>query len=137
MFSFLRSLFRKPKDVAATQARILDDSVNLAMDWGESWLAPIQPRLQKMHPGLGDEDLDSFNARASQIMQFSHEFVHNAAKQGKEGPDVSRLQAVLQEKYPELQEDTCRRLFNQSLYYASKTAYFDKNAGQIAKSGRH
>ena len=60
--SILRALFvRRAPSLQSGEAALLNYALDLAQEWGENWLRPIQPRLRKAYPRLPDGELDRLN----------------------------------------------------------------------------
>jgi len=115
---FMRSLLAAaPKP---TREALLNDGLELAMDWGENWLAPIQERLHRRHPHLQVEELDELNAASQEAMKFGHETAYQLVRaKGKNIDEGEFLQLVLV-RYAWLSAENKGRLFRQSMYYAWK-----------------
>ena len=99
---------------------LLNDGLELAMNWGENWLAPIQERLHQQHRHLRPEELDELNNVCQDAMKFGHEIGYELVRErGREaGPDefASRVLA----RYSWVSAENAARLFKQSMYYAWK-----------------
>jgi hypothetical protein len=117
-FSGWFSWTRRPKP---GREALLNDGLELAMDWGENWLAPIQGRLHKIHPRLTAGELDEIDAACRQAMNFGHDSLYELrTKHGKE-ISAEDFAALLLAQFPWVSPANVRRLFNQSTYYAWKT----------------
>ncbi len=120
MFDWLRRLrfssarAKPPRDV------LLNDGLELAMNWGESWLAPIQERLRLMHPRLGAAELDELNQACQAAMKFGHETAYELVQTHGAEADALGFGSTVRGRYPWISEENLMRLFRQSLYYVWK-----------------
>lgn len=106
---------RKPDSAA-----LLNEGLDLSMDWGENWLAPIQSRLHKNWPHLKPAELEELNAACQRAMKFGHDTLYELrTSQGKE-VDVEDFTSLLLAAFPWVNAANATRLFNQSTYYAWK-----------------
>jgi hypothetical protein len=120
MMSWLRKLRGGTPPRPDTDA-VLNDGLELAMDWGESWLAPIQDRLRERHPRLSQAELDGFDAACREAMRFGHETVHALVRRSGKDVDPAEFATVFNARHPWASPENTARLFNQGLYYAWKT----------------
>ncbi len=123
---FFQKLFSRAARIPERPV-LLNEGLELAMDWGENWLAPIQARLHQTRPGLKPGELDGIDSACRQAMNFGHETLYELrAKQGKEVA-LEDFKPLLVAQFSWVSEANATRLFNQSTYYAWK-------AGGPAKS---
>jgi hypothetical protein len=101
-------------------AQVRNDGLGLAMDWGEDWLSPIQARLGQRYPTLAARELDEINAECQAAMRLGHETVYALLRDGTPAASPESLEPVLRAAFPWIDDDNVRRLFGQSLYYATK-----------------
>jgi len=120
MMSWLRKL-RGGTPPRPDADAVLNDGLELAMDWGESWLAPIQDRLRERHPRLSQAELDGFDAACREAMRFGHETVHALVRRSGKDVDPAEFATVFNARHPWASPENTARLFNQGLYYAWKT----------------
>ena len=52
-----------------TRETLLNNGLELAMDWGEDWLAPIQDRLLQRHRSLRRDELDELDTACREAMK--------------------------------------------------------------------
>lgn len=114
--SWLAKLLQRRTDAGTVR----NDGLALAMDWGESWLSPIQGRLRQQYGYLGPAELDEINSDCQGAMRLAHETVYGWVRDGANNMAAEGLEAVLRAKYPWISPANIHRLFNQSLYYATK-----------------
>jgi hypothetical protein len=100
---------------------LLNDGLALSMDWGESWLAPIQARLLEQHPRLQRTELDELDAACREAMRFGHEAVHDLVRRKGSEVTPADFSVVFLARNPWASPENVARLFNQGLYYAWKT----------------
>ena len=118
MLSWVRRLTRRRAGAEA----ILNDGLGLAMDWGESWLAPIHARLLKLHPSLGADELDGFDVACRGAMRLGCEFVYAAMRSGEPRvPTLETFAAVVRREHPWVDDANLGRLLRQGVYYSTKT----------------
>ena len=120
MFRWLRRLIG-PSSASPAPGVLLNDGLELAMDWGENWLAPVQDRLHQLHPDLRPEELNELNAACQEAMKVGHEIAYELVRE--RGQNVTQGDFILsvQAKHPWINAGNGARLFNQSMYYAWKT----------------
>jgi hypothetical protein len=98
---------------------ILNTGLNLAMEWGEDWLKPIQSRLVIQHPQLSHSELDMYNTLCQETMRFGHDLIYELHYQNT--PDIqSHFRSQFKEKYPWVSDENLGHLFSQGMYYAHK-----------------
>ena len=100
---------------ASQDAAILNKALEMAMEWGEYFMKPTQPRLAKLHPKLGKSELDAIDSVAREAMRTGHNFVYDNTTCTTE--DVRR---AVHEKYPWVSAQNAGRLHSQGMYYAMK-----------------
>jgi hypothetical protein len=102
--------------------RILNAGLDLAMEFGEHWLSPIQERLAAKCPSLSAAELDAYNDACRAAMHFGHEQV--ALKIREAGNDHAkhfrRFRTAVLARYPWISAGNLKRLFSQGCYYAMK-----------------
>jgi len=120
MYRWLRRLGSSLR-ARPTREVLLNDGLELAMDWGENWLAPIQERLLKRHAHLQREEVDELNAICQDAMKFGHGIAYKLVRErGREVAQDEFMPLVLA-AYPWVNTENAARLFTQSMYYAWKT----------------
>jgi hypothetical protein len=90
------------------------------MDWGDQWLSPIQARLGQRYPNLSARELDEINDECQAVMRLGHETVYAFVRDGAQALSSESLEPVLRATCPWINDENVRRLFSQSLYYATK-----------------
>ena len=100
---------------------LLNEGLELAMDWGENWLAPIEDRLLQRHVYLQRAELDELNAACQEAMKFGHETAYEMVRERGKNIDQDEFVSLARARYPWLNAENTVRLFNQSMYYAWKT----------------
>ncbi len=99
---------------------LLNDGLELAMNWGENWLAPIQERLRLQHPRLSAAELDELNEACQAAMKFGHETAYELVQTQGADADALGFGSTVRGRYPWISEENLVRLFRQSLYYVWK-----------------
>ncbi|HEV2680757.1 MAG TPA: hypothetical protein VGV14_09685, partial [Rhodanobacter sp.] len=114
----------KRKEVAAvlpsSRDALLNEGLDLAMEWGKNWLKPIQDRLAFGHPELTREELDEVNAISQNAMKFGHGYVYDLALKAGKDTKKSDLESAMQSRYPWVNARNLSHLFSQGMYYAWK-----------------
>lgn len=118
MFNWLRRL--SSKNAPLERAEVLNAGLNLAMEWGEQWLQPIQQRLAKRYTGLSVEELDRYNAECQAAMKFGHDLVYLMAERLGADVNMDAWRGQVLERYSWINESNLSRLFSQGMYYAYK-----------------
>ena len=116
----LRKLFvrRAPRIQGASEDALLNYSLDLAQEWGQYWLQPIQSRLRSAYPGLPDSELDRLNAAAQAAMTFAHDLVYSMADQYGRKFDQSKWAADVLAQFPWIDQKNINHLHSTGLYYA-------------------
>lgn len=94
---------------------ILNEALDLALEWGEFFLKPTQPRLTKRHPGLSDPELDAYDKAARAVMSAAFGVLY-------ETPEMERaaLSRSVHKDHPWVDANNMSRLYSQGQYYAHK-----------------
>ncbi|HRG89063.1 MAG TPA: hypothetical protein PLW44_08605 [Chitinophagales bacterium] len=118
---FLSLLFGKQP----TEAEILNAGLQLAMEFGENWLKPIQQRLFRRYNFLTKEELDKYNLICKTALEDGVRFIHNTltnidARQQYITENELRLELAtfMRKKYGWINNQGIDRVFNQSSYHA-------------------
>jgi hypothetical protein len=119
MFRWLSKLTGSARAMPTREA-LLNEGLELAMDWGENWLAPIQPRMAQRHPHLERRELDELDAAVQEAMKFGHDTAYALVRAAGQGVPQAEFNPLVMSKYPWLDSENAARLFSQSIYYASK-----------------
>lgn len=112
------SWFGKVKKTEYSREEILNAGLNLAMEFGENWLQPIQERLSKKYPHLSAEDLVEYNTLCKSAMNFGHEIVYELAEQHGKETKYEKFEPIYIQKYSWVSRKNLSRLFSQGMYYA-------------------
>lgn len=108
--------------MAADDPRILNVGLNLAMEFGASWLQPIQSRLAQRYPRLAAAELDAYDAVCRAATTWAQQLVpeHWERAGGDEREAVRLFGETVRARYPWVSAETMSRLWNQGRYYAWK-----------------
>jgi len=115
--------FRKRKESSRAEARdieIRNVGLDLAMEWGENWLRPIQDRLSAKYPDLDQGDLDRYDRLCRAAMKEGHDLVWDMAQVGIDRVNDDEWKRQLKASYPWIDDANLSRLFSQGMYYAWK-----------------
>jgi hypothetical protein len=94
---------------------IANQALHFAMEWGEQFMKPTQPRLMALHPALRKKQLDAYDALARYAMTLGHRFVYD-----KPDCDAAQCAAAVTARFPWVSADNLARLYSQGMYYAHK-----------------
>ncbi|MHB9024773.1 MAG: hypothetical protein ACYC7E_11470 [Armatimonadota bacterium] len=119
MFDWFHKKQESQREPSPREA-ILNTGLDLAMEWGEYWLKPIQQRLQKLYPELTPEELDEYNAICRTAMNYGHDTVESMFRELGEATSQVEWEKVFLARYPWANAPNLRRLYNQGRYYALK-----------------
>jgi hypothetical protein len=125
MPSWIRTLFhRRPSG-----DELLNEGLGLAMNWGDSWLSPINARLQELHPHLGADEIEACNAACQGAMRLAFETVHTSMGGESKSLSVDALAPIVRARYPWVSDENVARLLTQGTYYAAKTGGHGRRGG--------
>jgi len=118
----LRTLLirRKPAIMPGNEDSLRNYSLDLAQEWGDFWLKPIQGRLCKAYPHLTPQELDHYNEIAQAAMKYGHDLVYSMAESQGEKVSQSTWQANYSAHYPWVDKRNLSHLFSTGTYYAMK-----------------
>jgi hypothetical protein len=101
--------------------KILNTGLDLAMEFGEQWLQPIQTRLAAKFPSLSGANLDAYDSACREAMRFGHQQVVLTIRKSKDRrAHYARFRTAVLAKYPWMTEKNLGRLFSQGCYYSMK-----------------
>jgi hypothetical protein len=119
---FLSLLFGKQP----TEAEILNTGLQLAMEFGENWLKPIQQRLFRRYNFLSKEELDKYNLICKTALDDGIRFIQNTLT------NLDSRQQYMRKKYAWINNQGIERVFNQSCYYS----WNEERKNQLKESHR-
>lgn len=111
--------FRRP-DSGDRRAALLNEGLALAMEFGQDWLKPIQPRLLQRYPALGRAELDELDGECRAAMSFGHKVTYEHCVKFGKTVSVATIAPAVRAKFPWVSEANMARLFSQGMYYAYK-----------------
>jgi len=112
---------RKPSLKNNDENSLLNYTLELAQEWGDDWLKPIQERLGKAYPSFTQEQLENYNTIAQAAMKLGHDLVYNMAeKQGREKINQEQWEASYLSRFPWVDKKNLSHLFSTGMYYAMK-----------------
>ena len=98
-------------------ASMLNVALEMSLEWGENWLAPIQQRIQKAYPELTAGDADILNLWCIEVRKHAFALVKEEYPLAMANKDGTAMKRVKQE-YPQINSENLARLYNQGMYYA-------------------
>ena len=102
---------------------ILNNGLNLSMEFGENWLTDIDDRVGKNHPKLTKSELRSCDKLCRKVNKTAHDFIRkNPIKNGEKIDfiDFSKFEDFMKIKYEWIDNTNLKKLYSQSCYYALK-----------------
>lgn len=114
--SWLRRFRRARTDPDA----LLNEGLELAMDWGADWFSPINARLLQRHPHLGAAELAAFDATCQAVTRLARETLHRALADSAVEPTLASLSPVVLGRYPWVDRQNLERLLRHGVYHAAK-----------------
>lgn len=107
--------------MADLDADVLNEGLELAMEFGPRWLQPIQPRLAVRHPHLSAEELDAYDAACRAALDFGHRQAYELLTVGGDDRIVQlRFKEAMRRHHPWISPGNLAHLFSQGRYYAWK-----------------
>jgi len=103
-------------------------ALNLAQEWGDNWLQPIQDRLNKAYPNLTQDELNNYNAIAQEAMKFGYNLVYSMVEQQGIHIDDVQWKIEYSSRFPWVDKQNLSHLFSTGKYYAWKDGIGGKNA---------
>ena len=111
---------RKPNIEKEGEEELMNYALDLAQEWGEDWLKPIQERLSKACPNFSQEKLDEYNTIAQAAMKDGHDLVYTMTEdQGKNINQETWKESYLS-RYPWVDNKNLKHVFSTGSYYAMK-----------------
>ena len=100
---------------------ILNTAHDMAKEFGEQWLKPVNEQLHKRYPHLSQSELDQYNAHCVLAMRYGHGEMPVCWQEcaGKESAAQKLFGKRMRDHYPWVSSDNIGRLFSQGYYYAS------------------
>jgi hypothetical protein len=111
---------RNPNIDKRDEKALMNYALDLAQEWGDYWLEPIQGRLNKAYPSFTRDELNRYNAIAQDAMQFGHDLVYSMAEQQGKNVDETQWRNEYLSRYPWVNEKNLKHLFSTGNYYAWK-----------------
>ena len=101
--------------------KILNKGLDLAMEWGENRLQPIQEHLKKLLKIFQQKQLDEYNRICRSVMDEGQKMVYEMAeKTGCNGVRIDEWKVKMLQSYPWINDDNISHLYSQGMYYAWK-----------------
>ena len=110
------------KEFSLSYDEILNQGFSLALEWGQSWLEPIQERLANIYPHLTPVELDYYNSLCQEVARYGNDLIYKIGLDPfKNNWKCCQLWKVaMLDKYSWVNEENLGRSFSQSCYYALK-----------------
>ncbi len=90
-------------------------AINLGLEWGDNWQAPIGARIVKLFPQLTQTEADKLETLSRTVQKFAFALYEEVyfGRTPREDAD-----AQIKAKFAFLDEENMSRLHNQGMYYA-------------------
>ena len=94
---------------------IRNHAINLGLEWGKDWQAPIGPRILKLFPQLTQTEADELETLSRAVQKFAFALYEEVyfRRTPREEANVQ-----IKAKYTFLDEHNMSRLHNQGMHYA-------------------
>jgi hypothetical protein len=94
---------------------ILNETLDLALEWGEYFAKPTQPRLAKLHADLTEAQLNAYDAAVRVVMSRTFGMLY-------ESPETDRksVERFVHAKHPWVNANNISRMHSQGMYYAMR-----------------
>lgn len=104
------------------QDDILNVGLDLAMEFGENWLMPIQSRLRLRYPALTSQEADAYDAACRTAMNAGNRITAEVVRElgGFHERAYGMFRPRLLADYPWVSEENAGALFSQGCYYVMK-----------------
>jgi hypothetical protein len=94
---------------------ILNQTLDLTLEWGEHFAKPTQPRLAKLHAQFSETLLDAYDAAVRVVMSRTFAMLYDS-------PETDRIsvERFIHAKHPWVDASNIARMHSQGTYYASR-----------------
>lgn len=97
---------------------ILNQGLDMALEWGENFGKPIGPRLAALYPELSVEQLWACEKLCQEAKHFAFKVLYELYGAGHKDPSTAQYHDVVLDKYPWVSSQNLSRLLTQGRYYA-------------------
>lgn len=94
---------------------ILNEALELSLEWGEHFLEPINERIRARHPELTGQQAEALNRWCQEVRHFAFDLVE---QEYFDKIPHGTARAKTRERYPEINDELLGRLQNQGTYFA-------------------
>ncbi len=126
MIWFIQRLFGFKK----TKEGILNDGLEISLQWGRNWMQPIQDRLKRRFPKLTKEELDFYDSICRKTRDNGLNFIFDRLKEAcdndlllDKGRFRSDFNKMMLGESGWITRSNLNRIFSQGMYYAWKDGY--------------
>lgn len=106
---------RPPEPPTDLDPLLLNETLHLALEWGEYFAKPTQPRLAKLHSGLSEAQLNACDAAARVVMSLAFATLYDSPETDRES-----ITRTVHARHPWVNADNMARLHSQGVYFANK-----------------
>ena len=101
---------------------LLNDGLEIALEWGPNLSKPYGPRLAERHPELTQEQLAEVEKLCKGAMDFGHNLVYQlASKSGVS--NIEGFDPAMKARYPWASAKNLSMILSQGRYYAWKDGF--------------
>ena len=108
---------KSPVNVSEFSDELLNLALDMSLQWGPHWLAPINERVLAAHPQLSPDDAQILQGWCVEAREFAYAEVEKWYPVETENKTRLAMETT-QVKYPQINEHNLSHLFNQGMYYA-------------------
>ena len=101
---------------------LLNEGLDLALEWGANWLKPINERLAERHPAMSAEELEAANKACQQAMYAGFDQVVASLRAANRSEAIARgdYERAMRARFAWISQANLGRVFSQGCYYAWK-----------------
>ncbi len=94
---------------------ILNQALELSLEWGEHFGQPVNARIRALHPEITKAEAEALDKWCKEVRYFAFEQVEQ--EYFEKIPAGAAMQRI-RERYPQLNDAVLGRLQSQGMYYA-------------------
>jgi hypothetical protein len=104
----------------ATDIELYNYALDLAQEWGENWMTPVNKRLKELYPILSDEKVDHISSLVDNAMKESYEICSNVLDGNSTQDSYQTFLNLVKSKYNWIDDNNASRLYRIGTYYHFK-----------------
>lgn len=99
---------------------VLNDGLEVALEWGPNLSKPYGPRLAERHPNLTPLQLAEVEKLCKGAMDFGHNLVYELATKAGGVSQITGFDPIMKARYPWMNAKNHSMILSQGRYYAWK-----------------